>query len=485
MLFSHKMENTKLIQILKTFSKTEFEDFGKFVFSPFFNNSEQITKFYIFLQRHYPGFNSSLTKENIYKEIYKDKDYKDKRVRDLLSRTLKLAEEFLAYSDIRNDEFLIKRKTLGQIALRNLDKHFEKKAGEIGSMLNSNIKNDEYILNNYLFAESKRDYLEYKKALGKRSEFFNEITGEIEKFIIYFIFRMLKYFSTLISQQLVMNKKYEFTFLYEIIGYLRKNPAKDYPVVMIFYYSVLLYIEPENEDIFFHLKDILAANTEIIEDKELRLIYTQMYNYSKEKQIHGSENFRRENFGIIKEMLSKNIYPMEAGYMPEHTYISITGEGLIFKEFEWTEKFMKDYREKLPPEKRENAFIYCSSVLNYRKKNYGGALRTLVKVSINDFYYHLRVKNHLLKIYYEQDDLETALSVIDSFRHFLSTNKLIPEYIRIRFVNFVNFFSRLVNARLNNENSNIIILKKDISAVNPSQLENGTWLLERIKELNI
>ena len=175
---------------------------------------------------------------------------------------------------------------------------------------------------------------------------------------------------------------------------------------------------------------------------------------------------------------------MEAGYMPEHTYISITGEGLIFKEFEWTEKFMNTYREKLTPDKMENAFLYCSSVLSYRKKNYGEALRTLIKVSVNDFYYHLRVKNHLLKIYYEQGYLESALSVIDSFRHFLSTNKLIPDYIRIRFVNFVNFLSRLINARLNNENSNILIIKKDILEVKPSQLENGTWLLERINKIN-
>jgi len=110
-------------------------------------------------------------------------------------------------------------------------------------------------------------------------------------------------------------------------------------------------------------------------------------------------------------------------------------------------------------------------------------LQTLVKVSVNDFYYHLRVKNHLLKIYYEQGDLESTLGVIDSFRHFLSTNKLIPDYIRIRFVNFVNFFSRLVNSRLSKDSSNISIIKRDILNVKPSQLENGTWLLERIDEI--
>src|SRR5438477_4983444 len=170
------MENTKLVQILKTFTKCEFEEFGKFVYSPFFNNSEQIIKLYNYIKKYYPAFDANLlTKENIYKEIYGNNEYKDKKVRDLLSRTLKLAEDFLAYSDIKDDTFLIKRKSLKQIAIRNLEKHFEKKANEIETQLGKILKNDEYILNSYLIAESKRDYLEFKKSLGKRSDFFNDI----------------------------------------------------------------------------------------------------------------------------------------------------------------------------------------------------------------------------------------------------------------------------------------------------------------------
>src|SRR5947199_8380303 len=101
------MENSKLIQILRTFTIDEFEDFGKFVYSTFFNNSEQIIKLYNYIKKYYPQLESKfMTKENIYKEIYGNNEYKDKKVRDLLFRTLKLAEDFLAYSDIRDDTFL-------------------------------------------------------------------------------------------------------------------------------------------------------------------------------------------------------------------------------------------------------------------------------------------------------------------------------------------------------------------------------------------
>jgi hypothetical protein len=73
----------------------------------------------------------------------------------------------------------------------------------------------------------------------------------------------------------------------------------------------------------------------------------------------------------------------------------------------------------------------------------------LAKISIDDFYYHIRVKNHEIRIFLSWV-ITKVLFTVDSFRHFLTSNTLIPDYLQTRFLNYVNFISRIANALLTN-----------------------------------
>ncbi len=481
------MENTKLIQILKTFSKREFTDFGRYVYSPYFIESDKITSFYELLKKHYPEFqNNELNKENVFRLAYPHEKYNDKKTRDLFSRMIKIAEDFLGFSHLSKQTFLLNRHTLLQLGTKNLAKPFEAKAKEIETILeNKKIKDNEYLYFKYLLSKDKRNYYEIKKPLGKRFEFFNEILNEITYFNDYFILKILKYYSVLVNHEKTLKYKFDAGFLDEIIQYVSRKKNEKTPSIVVFYYLALLNKNPADTGIFYSLKKLLAESYELIEKDDMVLAYTQLYNYTKMKSIEGNREFKKQHFEIIREMIRGKFYPLEDNYMPESTYMSLAGEGMMNKDFEWTEKFINEYKNLLPPEKRENAYLFSSGILNYRKGNYGEALNRLARVSIEDFYYHLRVKNNLLRIHYEMGELENSLNIIDSFRHFLSSNKFIPEYIRIRFVNYVNFLSRLVNARLNDDKAHILILKNEIKKTEPSQLENGIWLMERIDEMGI
>ena len=64
------MTNSKLIQLIRTFSKDEFKTFGKFVRSPFFYKDKAVIKLYDSLKSFYPEFdNDGLTKQQIAKKI--------------------------------------------------------------------------------------------------------------------------------------------------------------------------------------------------------------------------------------------------------------------------------------------------------------------------------------------------------------------------------------------------------------------------------
>ena len=50
------MENTRLINLLKSFSPDELREFELFVTSPFYNRENALTGLFVILKQHYPEF---------------------------------------------------------------------------------------------------------------------------------------------------------------------------------------------------------------------------------------------------------------------------------------------------------------------------------------------------------------------------------------------------------------------------------------------
>jgi hypothetical protein len=253
---------------------------------------------------------------------------------------------------------------------------------------------------------------------------------------------------------------------------------------MIFYYIILLNREEGDDEIYFEVIRLLGGNLNLLEIEDQRVILAVLFNYTQTQAIKGKLVFRKENFRILKESIEKGLHPMEGNYFPESAYLTTIGIALQEKDYRWAEGFMEKFKNKLPPESRDNAYNYCVSSLNYRKGNYKIALEGLAKVSLDDFYYHIRVKNHEIRIFLELKDYEKVLFTVDSFRHFLGSNKIIPDYLRIRFLNYVNFAGRIAHAMLGSESKKerLINIGEEIKNFN-SALENRTWLLELLNNL--
>ena len=477
------LKDSKLIVLLKSLNKEEFEKLEAYIHSPFFNTSIQIRTLFEIFKKQYPGFNL-LDKKAIYKKIYPGGQYKDKKIRDLFSRMLKLTEEFLAQMEFMKRKILVKRYTLRQLADKNLEKHFINKSKEAElSLSKEKIINTNHFFDKYSISKEKRSYLEILKVLGKRSVISGDITKEIDLFIIYTIYNILKYALTLQTHEKVFRHKYDFRMLDEVLTFIKKQPLNDYPVIMIMYYIIILNREEGNDKSYFEAKKLLDEHLDTLEEEDQRIILVFLTNYAQTQAIKGDEEFKKEHYKLLKETTDKGLHPMQGNYFAENSYITIAGTALQKKDFAWAEQFMNKYKDKLPPEQRDNAYNYCMSTLNYRKGNYKKALEGLAKVSIDDFYYHLRVKNHEIKIFFELGDYEKVLFTVDSFRHFLGSNKFIPDYLRDRFLSYANFTSRIANAMLtNNAAEKIIPIRRELDQ-HDANMENRTWLLEQIDKL--
>ncbi len=94
------MHNSKLIEILRKFDKKEINGFYDYVCSPYFNKEKVIMNLTEHLKKSYPDFKEEfIQKEKVYKKLYPGKKYNDSVMRNVLSKTMRLAEDFLTLKE--------------------------------------------------------------------------------------------------------------------------------------------------------------------------------------------------------------------------------------------------------------------------------------------------------------------------------------------------------------------------------------------------
>jgi hypothetical protein len=189
-------------------------------------------------------------------------------------------------------------------------------------------------------------------------------------------------------------------------------------------------------------------------------------------------------------MLSRGLLIENDGYMHVQTYINVAASAIRENELKWAEEFIIDFKDKLHPDQRENAFNYNYAVFLYKKgKNelvnrnrcFDSSLDHLSKVRSEDCYYFTRIKNLQLILSYELESYEEALCLVDTYMHYLSRNKTLPKDINDRYSNFVRFLHRLINIRLQDNSDEIFLMGKELKSNNNVEYRN--WLLEKIESI--
>lgn len=483
------IDDSKLVILLKTFNKQEFDRLEKFVNSPFFNSSEQLIALFNLLKEYHPEY-TGLTKEKIFDHFYPKEIYKDKKVRDLLSRLLELVESFLGQLEFEKKQNMRNAFIMNQLIERNLKRHYNSKLKESEKKLREQTNIDDYYLySNYLFSKLNKlsasifSNISYEE---KSNEF---MFREFDYFLDYAIYGILKYTFELFISKYAINNEFNPELPEKIIEYLDKYPRDKYPIIPILR-NVLKLQKRENEslsdedvNIYHILKKQLEENSSAIHHDDKKSIYVYLVNYTRLKSLASNKYFKDDHYQLVKYSIENDMYPKEGKYFNEASFVVVASTAMINKDFKWAEEFIEKFKHELKDDVRENAYTLSMANLKYRTGKHEEALQYLVKVSIEDIYYQLKVKNLQIKIHYELGNFEMCASVIDSFRHFLSSVKQFPEFIKTRFVNYVNFTSRMVNVHLGGDPRNMVLINKEIQSISQEKVESKSWLLAQAEKI--
>lgn len=478
------MISSKAIDLIQTFSGDEFRKFGLFVSSPYFNKENIQIKFYDHLKKYYPEFdNRNLEKEKVFAKLYAGKKYNDGVMRNILSGTLELAENFLAIQHLEKKEFNYTLSLMRELSDRKVEKLFEKAEAEAEKILNkSNIKNEQYYYESYRLDKEKNLYKEKQKSSLYPIDQYSQTMAD--NLTISFLIAMLENQTNTANTNLKMFQFDNNQSMNELEIYLETVAGKYKDVIYIqYFYNAFKLARTQDEKYFYELKKIADSSYNLLEEKGKKDIFTLLTNYCYYKINKGELKFRKEQFQLHKENILRGNYKGERKFLDHIKYISVVVTGIDAGELEWIEDFVEKYKKELDDTNRENTYNFSRALIFYHHELYNNALDWAAKVKTDDLSYKHQLKSLYLKIYFDMNETEPFYSHVDSYKHFLMNQKHIPEVTRDVIGSYVGFAKRLFDIKGNiaEKDFELVKLKKELDE-NKSMI-NKAWLLGKAEEI--
>lgn len=478
------MLNSKVIDILKTFSAAEIKRFSEFLKSPFHNKNKKVILLFDLLSHHHPCYDdSNLTKEKLFGDIFPNTNkFNDASIRNLLSDLMILSENFLSYIRFEKDTFDFNEKCLREIIDRKLENIFEKKIKIVESSLQSGeFTGEDLFYKKYIFEELKSFNSQFADNLKLYKD--NSILDASEYLSFFFLiraFKMINFFKFQMQYNITHEENLAELLINDsdIEGLLEnKINSSDgkYLILFVYYKMYKAQKYPGNDSYYFDFKNTLIKNDGLFSLLEKYGLYVCLTNSCVQKIDLGNELFFKECFEIYKIMFQKNLFNAYSGYFAMTTFSAIINTGLAAGEFEWIDKFILEYKNKLNPLHRDDAVNYGLAQLNFKKGNFSKALEFISKTNteFSNFKFHLKILQ--LKIYFELGDFESLYYTADSFQHFIGKNKIVGNTYKEEFSKFTRILDLLVKYKL--EKSDKLYYKIKMLLDNKS-IASRKWLLE-------
>jgi len=250
----------------------------------------------------------------------------------------------------------------------------------------------------------------------------------------------------------------------------------------LFHLYELLLLKENDEKYYYKTKELLRKERNNIRKGVKYSTISILFNYASEQYYEGKQKFLAEMFGLNKMITEYELYtPLEGGFFNEVKFKNAVEVGIQMKEYDWTEKFIKNYKDLLPPDEKTIAGNYAYAQLNFARKTYEKALGLINAGNISNVKYKVSIKNLTLTLYYELGSFIEAFDLVDSNRHFLSHDKVLPEISKKMSMNFLKFYNKLLKLKSNGKPKGGENLKDELTRAN--NLYERDWLLEKLDEI--
>ncbi len=489
------MDNHKLIRLLKTFSKEEFKHFEKFAASSFHNESRNYTPFLKELKKYYPKFSSkNFTKETVFGEIYGSRKYSETMVNTTLSRTLKIAENYLGYLSYIKKNIAAKYDYINELMNRGLFDIAEKELREYSKMLiNSDGITDEWF-------KSKMDYEILKVQFSLRNDRNQDASesslNQVDYHIRFTITRLAHFIHNLNVNNVMFNIEFNKTFinkfitsvnLNELYNALKEDTTSNEinDITLIYLLWIVCLTSPKQIEYFYEMKKLFLENIDKFHSHEKYNLFQglEAIAWFMMREVD-REKFEPELVDLYKKRVEMSVLSPDNTHMRIILYRAILITSFHSPDWNFIESFVKKGIGMLQEKHRENMYNFSMAHVHYYKGNFDDALKFNNKINFEMFAFKYDTRLLQFKIYYELGYFNEAYSLIDSHRHFISNNKTVSEHYKLMHTNFLNFYAKIITIKEKEKLPGT--LPKLINEItDTNNVLSKAWLIDKAKELKI
>lgn len=474
------MFNNKLTELLKTFSRKELEDFKEFLQSAYFNKRKAVTDIFEILSEYHPEYEFDLNaKEIIFERIFPGKKYNDSTLRVLLHYLSDLSEKFLVHNKLKNDELEFSVHLTNELCLRKQYRQLPKILSRSEDVLETrDLDAEDYYYFKYKLSNEKTkfifesNYALYEKIIGRSD--WETVFRDFTKY--YHVKSMLMYLNS-ISFQTQYKKDFKSEAFTDMIENIRPDEYENNPIIEIYFNILKMKTNTNDESYYYKVKTLVQKNKKSLNQFDLTGAYIQLSQYCLKKISEGFTKFEKESFEIYKEELKEKTYRMNDGSMAPLFYKNVVKSGLILKELDWVKNFIYEYKGELSKSFRDNYFHFCLALYEFQAGNFGISMELNSKIKYDELYMKVNSKLLHMQLLYETNGHESLISFLESFRHFLVNNKIIPADRKSLFSNFQKYLSKIIIYGNNNDKTKAGLLYKDL--LREKVVANKDWLLEK------
>jgi len=477
------MKNTKLISLLKTFSKTEAGRLKDYVSSSYYNKNKHVTQLCNVVLGYHPEFDSlKLEDEKVYQKLFPGEKYEYFKLKNITSDLFALALEFLKLTAAEKKDVDNEINLLNVLHDRKLDNIYNQREKKVKQLLrNAEVKDEDNYLRQY---QLERVNIAHYKFSGS-SYSFNSIQSEFDSFLQYSLTGLLRLYSKMLHNKNHGNVHFDMKMFENVWLYVKDMDFSDNPSCLIYRQVIALELT-KSESEYRKLMEIKVKYRKNIPPEEFYYILQEQNSYAAYRLKLGDENYYKERFTAFKEMLEYNF--INAEYIIYPNFISAYTSACMANEFEWADLLMLKAQNGISPaEEKLNTIYYCRGFMAYRKKDFGKALQLFSKTKFRFYLMKVMVKSYTARIYYEQNLYEQTLSAADAFRHYLKSEKMMAEDQKAAHFEFLKHLSELTKLRLDGINKTnheeLDLLKVRISQMTANPLGAKNWLIEKAGEL--
>lgn len=455
------MENSKIVELLQQLDSRTLTRFGEYVASPYFNKHPVLLRLCQYLLQEAPAFKNpaKLQQERIYKNILPNENYDAKNLHRINSQLLQLLYNFLI--DNAWQEQISQRNIvlMEQIRKFSLEKHYHKIEKDQENLVEKQkMQSIDYYENKYKFYREKDSFFvskggrEYDENLQLGNHFLD----------CFFILEKLRVACDMVNRNKVIQANYQWSIIEELEPYLAKN-LHNFPSIIQIYYTIFKMLTNsglEAEKFYLQLKKQLQTDTAGFNKKDIMETYSYALNYTISQINEKGTLYMEEALNLYLYLVECEAIFVE-GYLMPQEYKNIVTLGLRLEKYDWTEKFIENYKKKLPLDTENNVYKYNLAFLQYSKGDYNQALQTLHNIDFINPTYYLGTKIIQLKIFYELDESNAFYSLIDACLSYLQRSKTIAEYQKKSTTNLMRFAKKIY--RLKEEQKIISVAKTKIN----------------------